>query len=373
MELLLLEMGHALRGVPREELVALLAVSPVKNFVEALLRRGVNLVGVIKAVGSFSSNQTADLIDGWLNGEFSKTVIDKGRSFGEWAVEKVNDAANIAGAIYRDPINEGMRLILMMFVALASSGGVDANGGLPDIDIPLLGIGAHRSPFTHSVLIGAGAEALVASSIRLILAVHKNLPQTHDPLWDRFATHSTELLDSISKGVSIGLAYHLLVDGLVQPAPYHGLPVDLPEEAHQALLAANGVVEGLYGLSRIAVHPRTKELVLEHRTLLAETLEIDEIFLSWVGADTFELLRTNGIWMAALAAGQIAPYTEGQAHFILVAWGRVVPETMHEVAWLRLVNLVRIFEDQEFKSLDRWGRLGEKAGQFYGGVRSMFN
>jgi hypothetical protein len=33
------------------------------------------------------------------------------------------------------------------------------------------------------------------------------------------------------------------VDGLLQPGAYHGLPIEMPMEAHQTILAANGVAE----------------------------------------------------------------------------------------------------------------------------------
>jgi hypothetical protein len=142
-----------------------------------------------------------------------------------------------------NPKDEALRVRAFTPTALVASGGMDGDGGLPDTDIALLGIDAHRSPLTHSILAGAACESLLNTFIRLVLHVHKHLPARHDPIWDAFTQKSPELLASVSRGLSAGLAYHLLVDGLAQPAAYHGLPVELPLEVHQALQAANGIVE----------------------------------------------------------------------------------------------------------------------------------
>lgn len=107
------------------------------------------------------------------------------------------------------------------------------------------GIGFHRSPLTHSILIGAALETGLMSLVRLVHLVHAQLPPHHDPLWDVLEHQSTALLNAANRGASLGLAYHLLVDGLAQPAPYHGLPISLPIEGHQAMFVANGMAEAI--------------------------------------------------------------------------------------------------------------------------------
>jgi len=49
----------------------------------------------------------------------------------------------------------------------------------------------------------------------------------------------------LAAGASAGIAYHLLVDAYIQPAPYHSLPLSMPIEGHQAAMAANGAAERL--------------------------------------------------------------------------------------------------------------------------------
>jgi hypothetical protein len=53
------------------------------------------------------------------------------------------------------------------------------------------------------------------------------------------------LTESLAIGTSAGLAYHLLVDALIQPAPLHGLPVEMPIEMHQTIMAASGLAEAV--------------------------------------------------------------------------------------------------------------------------------
>ena len=44
--------------------------------------------------------------------------------------------------------------------------------------------------------------------------------------------------------MSAGIAYHLLIDGTLQPGTYHGLP-PMPLAGHEALLDANAAAEAL--------------------------------------------------------------------------------------------------------------------------------
>ena len=63
--------------------------------------------------------------------------------------------------------------------------------------------------------------------------------------WDALHAHAERIALSANRGASIGMAYHLLVDGLVQPAAYHDLPVSMPIEAHQTLISANAAAEAI--------------------------------------------------------------------------------------------------------------------------------
>ena len=326
------------------EIGQLVAVDSTKDFLKSVFRRGKNIAFLFVSVQEFSQTEIQQAVEAWQGEE---------TAFAEHAGKKIGAAfGNIRNlffgigekvkAVRDDPVSETLKLVALALAAIASSGGMDGNGGLPDIDIPLLGIGAHRSPFTHSILIGAGVETLVGTLIRLILSIHTKLPAKHDPVWDSISSHSPALLKAISCGASFGIAYHLLVDGLAQPAPYHGLTVPLPLAVHQAVQAANGFTEGLDSLQRIPVHEKTPDIVAMHRQRLALSFEVDPALIEWLGQDNAELLKKHGAWMLSLSLKEIAPYNEQQARFILAAWQLEPAQTPHELAWLAYINLLRI-------------------------------
>lgn len=109
----------------------------------------------------------------------------------------------------------------------------------------IMGIGAHRSFLTHSILMGAALETGIISLLHLTQLVHGNLPRQRDPLWDQIASQSHSILHAANQGASIGMAYHLFVDGLAQPAAYRDLPISMPMETHQGIFVANASAEAL--------------------------------------------------------------------------------------------------------------------------------
>jgi hypothetical protein len=151
--------------------------------------------------------------------------------------------AGVARALVRDPKATAPAVLGGLLGFSAGSGGLDGNGGIPDLDL-LAGIGAHRSPLTHTIIAGIVAEGLLLALADLAAEVHGKLPLEHDPLWDGLARIGRPLTESLAIGTSAGLAYHLLVDALIQPAAMHGLPVEMPLEGHQTILAASGLAEG---------------------------------------------------------------------------------------------------------------------------------
>lgn len=141
----------------------------------------------------------------------------------------------------------------------AGSGGLDGNGGIPDLDISLLGIGAHRSLFTHSIIAGIGLETLCLASLSLFTSVYYNLPENHQPFWDTLHQKLEANGMLFLLGGSAGIAYHLAVDAMVQPAPLHDIPFSMPIEGHQTVIAMNAMAEGgatvkLHELGRVAQH-----------------------------------------------------------------------------------------------------------------------
>ena len=174
------------------------------------------------------------------------------------------DGARILSAIGRGLVSnpkETAPKVLGAFLGFyAGSGGVDGNCGIPDLDL-LAGIDAHRSILTHSILAGIVAEGALLSIADLATQVHERLPVDHDPLWDELAESATPLASALATGTSAGIAYHLLVDAFIQPAPYHDLPFSMPIEGHQAAMAASGMAEGTAAANSGAV--RDPVLILQ--------------------------------------------------------------------------------------------------------------
>lgn len=129
------------------------------------------------------------------------------------------------------------------------SGGFDADGGIPDMDLAL-GIGNHRSVLTHSIIAGSAAEAAILSTFVLSRILHSHLPADRDPLWDRLMRVSERFSVSLLSGTSLGLAYHLGLDATLDGATaLKGLPWSLSLDAHRAIVGLSALAEALVAAS----------------------------------------------------------------------------------------------------------------------------
>ena len=162
----------------------------------------------------------------------------------------------IGRALLRDPKGMAPKVLGTFLGFNAGSGGLDGNGGIADLNL-LAGIGYHRTPITHTIIAGILAEAAILAVIDLATEVHGRLPHDHDPLWDSLARIGRPFAESASISLSAGLAWHLLVDAGIHPAPYHDLPVSIPLGAHQAVFAANAVADGVDAAERAAKKNQT--------------------------------------------------------------------------------------------------------------------
>ena len=173
-------------------------------------------------------------------GDRAAVAIDSTISLGRDGTRLI---AGVSRALMRDPKGTAPAVLGGLLGFSAGSGGLDGNGGIPDLDL-LAGIGVHRSPLTHTIVAGIIAEGMLLALADLAAEVHGKLPREHDPLWDELARIGRPLTESLAIGTSAGLAYHLLVDALIQPAALHGLPVHMPMACHQTVMAASGLAEG---------------------------------------------------------------------------------------------------------------------------------
>ena len=166
------------------------------------------------------------------------------RDTSTWVAYTSASSMKVARALAANPREVAPELFIIVLTSLLVSGGPDGDGGAPDWDL-MAGIGAHRSPLTHSIILGSALETGIFSLLTLVSLVHDKLPAKRDPWWDLAHSWSERIATRAAQGASIGMAYHLLEDGLLQPGTYHDLPFSMPLEAHQGLFVLNAKLEAL--------------------------------------------------------------------------------------------------------------------------------
>jgi hypothetical protein len=141
--------------------------------------------------------------------------------------------------------DEIAQLVLTWFAFFASGGGFDLEGGLPDLDMAVAGMGAHRTVFTHSILLGLEVESSLWFGLAVMDALVGRMPESRHPVWARIAGASRRYTDRSVTGIWAGIGAHLMRDaGLLSigaTKPVVGLPVHLSMAGHKLFLAANGV------------------------------------------------------------------------------------------------------------------------------------
>jgi len=208
-------------------------------------------------IGLASSAELSGLLHAWRADRLGEQVGDRTAAGIDASIALARGARDlvtgVGGALIDNPRENAPKVIAAFLGFYAGSGGVDGDGGIPDLDL-LAGIDAHRSLLTHSILAGVAAEGVLLAIVDLAREVHAKFPFDHDPLWDRLAEAGAPVFASLSTGTSLGVAYHLLWDAGIEPAPYKDLPFSMPMEAHQTMMGANGLAEGAYAINQNNTH-----------------------------------------------------------------------------------------------------------------------
>ena len=241
------ELSYAWSQLSRNDVLAWGAASGF-DFAGAATRRVKNLAHFAKSSAIFIGKEAMSGYGAWsgdrLTTHLQSRALDAVNSVRNVSRTVSDFASQFAQSFRADPKDAGVHLLTLVVTSLIVSGGPDGNGGAPDLDL-MAGIDAHRSILSHSILMGAALEAGILSLLGVVKMTHSKLPAQHDELWDSLFDQAKKMTVTASMGVGIGMAYHLLVDGLVQPAPYHDLPLSMPIEAHQTLFVVNGVGEAI--------------------------------------------------------------------------------------------------------------------------------
>lgn len=158
----------------------------------------------------------------------------------------------VSKAVLDDPKKNAPGVLALALGFIAGSGGMDGNGGVPDTDIAMFGIGDHRSLFTHSIIAGIVVEGSILALADLAgIVCNKLSVGERSEFWDQISSAKDQIANQLAAGASAGIAYHLAVDATLQPAAYKDLPISMPMEAHQMLFALNAAVEGKDASKRV--------------------------------------------------------------------------------------------------------------------------
>gem|GEM_PF-997390 len=220
----------------------------------ATTNRVAGLADSLKNLSVGALSEISDAIGSTVKGELSG-YLDKSMSRLTLLTDDI--ICSVDGTISRIVLMskqnpEDAALTLFASVVGFYSGGGTGDGGIPDLDLTIGGIGWHRSIFTHSIIAGIVVEASVLSILDLVETVHHNLPEQHAEFWDELQKHSRTGSESFVTGASLGIASHLGIDTFIDGfTPYKDLPISLPMEVHQALMGLNAGAEGLHAADRI--------------------------------------------------------------------------------------------------------------------------
>ena len=217
-------------------------------FARITVRRMRNLAGAVSGIARSVGKELTDAAQhaqrGTLSAHMKRRATDLSQTTDEAAKRLSSSVSRLTTDLRANPGDVAPRLLLTAAAFLTTSGGLDGNGGAPDTDL-LFGIDAHRSLMTHSILMGAAIETVLIAAVTLSDRIHDRLPIDHDPLWDQLDKAKRKFFVPVALGAGAGVAYHLAIDGLLQPGAYHGIPFEMPMEGHQALLVGNAAAEAL--------------------------------------------------------------------------------------------------------------------------------
>lgn len=241
---MLSELQIAVAQMPAKE-ISRWSCGVIKNLGLNTVRRAKSAYRLADRVTSGAGDELALFARHAREGEVRQYLHAKKNSVKELISSAGNGMKSIVRLLKENPKQGAVQIATFVLGFYAGSGGLDGDGGIPDLDLALGGAGMHRSPITHSIAIGILLDSLALSLIELIESVYLYLPERHSVLWDRIVLQSSAVITIFTGAASLGLAYHFLVDSLVDTGKaYVGMPFSMPQEMHQAIMLANAVIEG---------------------------------------------------------------------------------------------------------------------------------
>lgn len=230
-------------------------VASARRFPVIGKRRIKNFASLIKSIASFARQEGENATRAWRENHL-------GTHLGDRTADGIDTTIDLGQRIYRtlsiviralreDPKKNAPGVLALALGFVVGSGGLDGNGGIPDTDITMFGIGDHRSIYTHSIIAGIVIEGAILALADLADIVCEKIPRgQRSPFWDSLISTKNQIAGQLALGTSVGIAYHLGVDATIQPAAYKDLPISIPMEAHQLLFAVNSAAEGFDAATR---------------------------------------------------------------------------------------------------------------------------
>lgn len=253
------ELAFAIRNTNRESVLDW-GKNSAQRFGAVTVKRVTNLGSLFSRLTVGAADELVEALVAFASGRGTQHLGDRA----DRAVRVAQSVQESVGRVF-DTLSstasqrpaEGAAALLALVLGFYAGAGYEkdgfGDGGIPDLDLALGGIGWHRSIFTHSIIAGALVETAVLSLVDLVRVVHKNLPTSHSTFWDEMLRYSDLTSQPLVTGASLGIATHLGIDTFIDGfTPYKDLPISLPEGLHQALMGLNAAAEGAYGASRVA-------------------------------------------------------------------------------------------------------------------------
>lgn len=248
---LLYELKYSLKKLSDEDLKIV--------FLEATKSASVSTINSKKKALNNFVKFTTSTIERYKENGIINSLNEDSRNIVNHIKQLPEKTKNIYDFFINSPRDKQIEIIAVAILTISifylSSGGLDFEGGLPDTDIMVGGIGFHRSIFTHSIIIGLGVEFLGRFGILIFEKIRNNLPIAHHKSWDKIYDFLDSNKNYAISALWLGIGIHLLKDtGIIvgNVKPYVDIPNGLPMEAHQTLFAANGVASSIFSANSIS-------------------------------------------------------------------------------------------------------------------------
>ena len=221
----------------------------VSLFAKVTFRRAKGLFQVSKNIIKSVGNETLELGKA-IHGKRLIGYLDDRKSKSSDAISGAYNASksllkNCFALLKDNPKEAGPIMFLGVLGFFCGSGGIDGDGGIPDLDIAVGGIGNHRNVFFHSVISAALLETMVYSSIDASNMIYKKLPDNHDGFWDKLVGYKN-WANAFVTGACTGIMYHLLIDGTIDgKKAMTNFPISMSMEGHNAFFITNAIAEGI--------------------------------------------------------------------------------------------------------------------------------